>query len=267
VPVARSASVLSSAISLVAEASGGERAVLMVEQDKVSYRKPTFEVATFPTAGGTVSVTSPFAGPDEEFAAYRAGTILTILTSNEPGMALRTWNDSGALLAETSIAVDAPFMTDAEYAHGTDGPGWVGWASGQYAPGAGGTAVVYAQPNAVAFITPARNLVQPTDIVMNGATPWAEPSWAGHDHVIVGFGGHVPSASGGEDVLEIVDVSTSGARGAVGSAALAPAAFQRDFSSGVQFAATAAEDAYAVFALNPQSNADFAIFRCASRAP
>jgi hypothetical protein len=214
-------------------------------------------VSTFPLA--LTPGASFAAGAQEMWLGWRRGTLLGVecdsagTCEQSGGSVLRTWDADG------SAALDAVLPADlaAALAGGTALAG----------PGADPSTAIVARSGGVAFVAADEVTVVPTDVLLNGASPWPAPSLAGAARAVVGFDGHVVADGdgGGTDALEIVEVTSAGARSVVGQAVL-PADPERQLEGAVvSFTATLAEDAYIVV-LTGAAHVEGAVFTCTARA-
>lgn len=200
-------------------------------------------------------------GSDESWLGWHLGTLLTMEC---PGgscdygyggggpAALRTWSTSGQPVLDAVLPADLATAVTSGAARAS--------------PGDDASTAILAQPSGVSFVSASQVTVVPADVLLNGASPWPAPSVGGAQRAVVGFDGHVAGegAAGGSDALEIVEVTSSGARSVIGQVSL-PSNPQRSLSSSSVFlTATLAGDAYMVVLVGP--TIEGAVFACTGRS-
>jgi hypothetical protein len=134
-------------------------------------------------------------------------------------------------------------------------------------PGDDPSTAIVAQASGVSFVSASQVLFVPSDVLLNGASPWPCPPVAGAARAVVGFDGHVggDGDAGGNDALQIVEVSAAGGRSVVGVAPLPANPVRNLAESTVTLAATLAEDAYMVVLVGT-TDIEGAVFTCTGRA-
>jgi hypothetical protein len=199
-------------------------------------------------------------GVAESFLGWRRGTLLSLECTASGscdygygGAVLRTWNSSGQPVLGAVLPDDlaTTMSTGAAVASPGDDPS---------------TAIV-AQASGVSFVSASQVLFVPSDVLLNGASPWPCPPVAGAARAVVGFDGHVggDGDAGGNDALQIVEVSAAGGRSVVGVAPLPANPVRNLAESTVTLAATLAEDAYMVVLVGT-TDIEGAVFTCTGRA-
>jgi len=194
-------------------------------------------------------------GVEESWVGWRRGTLLSLECAVTgycdnviSGDILRTWDTSGQPVLDVLL----PDELSAAMASGA-----------RASPGDDPSTALVAQASGVSFVSGSQVLVVPSDVLLNGATPWPSAAVGGAQRAVVGFDGHVLGDGGGNDALEIVEVSSTGARSAIGEALLAANPLRAFRASTVFLAATLAEDAYLVVLAGP--TIEGAVFTCAGR--
>src|SRR5262249_52894140 len=119
---------------------------------------------------------------------------------------MQTRNEAWQLALDVTLPKPAPLWSDEQYT--------------VFAPGADGASAIYAQPDRVGFVSADRIVVVPSDILLNGVSARAEDGARGAAHLLAAFMTQSAGDAGTEDDLDIVDFSSSGARGAIGRVAL-----------------------------------------------
>jgi hypothetical protein len=196
------------------------------------------------------------AGAEETWLAWRRGTLLSLECLSTDycdyrvgGPTMRTWDTS----AQSALNVVLPYDL---YTSMTTG-------AARASPGDDPSTAIIAQPSGVSFVSGTQVLVVPSDVLLNGASPWPSSAVAGAQRAVVGFDGHVQDDGGGSDALEIVEVSSTGARSVIGQASLPSNPVRTLTGSTLSLTATLAEDAYMVVLVGP--TIEGAVFTCTGR--
>ncbi|MGD0529698.1 MAG: hypothetical protein ABSE49_31470 [Polyangiaceae bacterium] len=215
-------------------------------------------VATFPLS---LTPGPSFASASQEWwLGWHLGTLLSMdcpdASCNYYGDgvvgALHTWNTTGQSVLDVVLPADLATAMSSGAARAS--------------PGEDATTAIVAQASGVSFVSASQVAVVPSDVLLNGASPWSAPAVGGAQRAVVGFDGHIAGEgdAGGSDALEIVEVTSSGVRSVVGQVSLPPDP-QRDLSMAtVSLTATLAEDAYMVVLVG--QTIEGAVFTCTGRS-